>query len=261
MIRIGTSGYSYDDWVGPFYPDGTDKREFLSYYAQHFDCVEVNYTFYRMPEAGTLQAMSAKTDPGFRFVIKANREMTHEREKADATLFEQFIAALEPLREQSKFGCVLAQFPYSFGLSQANVDYLKSLRRLMHGVPVVVEFRNREWIRDETFVFLRRADFGFCCVDEPQFGSLMPPIVEATSSIGYVRFHGRNYEKWWQHDEAWERYNYLYSREELAEWVPKVRSLAEQTDETYVFFNNHYHAQAVQNAMDFAELLEEADRG
>jgi len=261
MIRIGTSGYSYNDWIGPFYPEGTDRREFLSYYAERFDCVEVNYTYYRMPDAGTLAAMSARTGPDFRFTVKATREMTHEREQADPALFEQFIAALDPLRTEGKFGCVLAQFPNSFRLSQHNVDYLKWFRRLMQGVPVVIEFRNREWIRDETFAFLRAADFGFCCVDQPKFDSLVPPIAEATSAIGYVRLHGRNYEKWWRHDEAWERYDYLYSREELAEWVPKVRALAERTEETYVFFNNHYHAQAVQNAMDFAELLDEAGQG
>ncbi|MGC9319990.1 MAG: DUF72 domain-containing protein [Armatimonadota bacterium] len=259
MIWIGTSGYSFEDWLGHFYPEGTDKRDFLDYYARHFDCVEVNYTYYRMPNAGTLEAMSAKTGPGFRFVIKANRQMTHEREEADEATFEEFIAALDPLREQNKFGCVLAQFPWSFKLNQENVDYLKALRRLMHGVPVVIEFRNREWIVDEMFEFLREAGFGYCCVDQPQFDSLIPPIAEATSNIAYVRFHGRNYEKWWEHDEAWERYDYLYSEEELRDWVPKVQELTEQTDDTYLFFNNHYHAQAVQNAMQFAEMLDDAD--
>lgn len=259
MICIGTSGYSYDDWVGPFYPEGMDKREFLGYYAERFDCIEVNYTYYRMPDATTLAAMSAKTPPDFRFVIKANQEMTHQREETDPALFEEFIAALDPLREQGKFGCVLAQFPHSFRLTQQNVDYLKQLRHLMHGVPVVVEFRNDEWIRDEMFAFLRAAHFGFCCVDQPRLAGLVPPVVEATSTIGYVRFHGRNAEKWWEHDHAWERYNYLYSREELSEWVPKVRALAEQTENTYLFFNNHYHAQAVQNAQDFADLLGESE--
>lgn len=259
MIRIGTSGYSYDDWVGPFYPEGMDRRAFLSYYAERFNCVEVNYTYYRMPAARTLAAMAAKTPAGFRFAIKANQEMTHQREEADAELFEQFIAALQPLREHSKFGCVLAQFPYSFRLNQRNLDYLKRFRRLMQGVAVVIEFRNREWIREEMFAFLREAGFGFCCVDQPRLDGLVPPVAEATSDVGYVRFHGRNASKWWHHDEAWERYNYLYSREELSEWVPKVRALAEQTEDTYVFFNNHYHAQAVQNAMEFADLLEAAD--
>ncbi len=259
MIHIGTSGFSYEDWVGPFYPEGTPKGDFLEFYAEQFDCNEVNYTYYRMPNASTLQAMSAKTPPDFRFVIKANQAMTHEGDQVEDAVFEEFIAALNPLREERKFGCVLAQFPHGFGLSQRNVDYLKRFRRLMHDVPVVVEFRNDAWLRDEMFDFLREANFGYCCVDQPQIAGLLPPRVEATSGIGYVRFHGRNAEKWRNHEHAWERYDYLYSREELQDWAPKVQSLAQQTEETYVFFNNHYNAQAVQNAQDFADLLGQAD--
>lgn len=258
MIHIGTSGYSYDDWIGPFYPEGTDKRDFLDFYARHFSCTEVNYTYYRMPDAATLGAMAAKTPPDFRFVVKTHGSMTHER-NADEADFEQFIAALDPLREEGKFICALAQFPWGFKLSQQNVDYLKRFRRMMRGVPVVIEFRNDSWIRDEMFAFLREAQFGFCCVDQPQPGGLIPPIAEATSSISYVRFHGRNADKWWKHDHAWERYDYLYSREELAAWVPNVKSIADDSAETCVFFNNHYGAQAVQNAQQFAELLDEAE--
>jgi uncharacterized protein YecE (DUF72 family) len=261
MIRIGTSGYSYEDWVGPFYPEGTPKNKFLDHYQKHFDVVEVNYTYYTMPNPRTLTAMSAKTGPTFRFVVKANRQMTHEPGEDLPGVFQEFVAALEPLRQQGKFGCVLAQFPNSFKCTKPSVQYLREFSELTAGVPVVVEFRNRGWIRDETFEFLREQDFGFCCVDQPQFDSLVPPVAEATSAISYVRFHGRNYDKWWEHEEAWERYNYLYSKEELSEWVDKVKGLAAGTEDTYLFFNNHYNAQAVQNAMDFAELLEEAGVG
>lgn len=257
MIHIGTSGYSYEDWVGPFYPEGTDKRNFLDFYARRFSCTEVNYTYYRMPNARTLGAMAAKTPPDFRFVIKTHSSMTHER-NADEADFAQFVGALEPLRESDRFICALAQFPWGFKCNQQSVDYLKHLRRMLPGLPVVVEFRNDSWVRREAFEFLREADFGFCCVDQPQLKGLIPPVAEATSAISYVRFHGRNAQKWWHHDEAWERYDYLYSREELAEWVEKVRSLAEQSEETCVFFNNHYGGQAVQNAQEFAEMLEEA---
>ncbi len=256
MIHIGTSGYSYDDWVGPFYPEGTDKRSFLDFYARHFTCTEVNYTYYRMPDAPTLEAMSAKTPPDFRFVIKAHGGMTHQRNATQAD-FDDFIAALSPLREQGKLLCTLAQFPWSFKLNQRNVDYLKHLRLMLPDLPVVIEFRNDTWMRDETFAFLREADFGFCCVDQPRLKGLIPPVTELTSSIAYVRFHGRNAKKWWRHDEAWERYDYLYSREELAEWVPKTAELASASEATCVFFNNHYSAQAVQNAMEFAEMLED----
>ncbi len=121
-----------------------------------------------------------------------------------------------------------------------------------------MEFRNVEWIRDEVFDLLRKLDLGFCCVDQPRFKNLVPPVAVATSAISYLRFHGRNYEKWWQHDEAWERYDYLYSREELTEWVEKVETLAAETETVLAFFNNHYQAQAVQNAQLFTDMLTEA---
>lgn len=262
MIYIGTSGYSYDDWVGPFYPPGLNRRDFLAYYAQRFRSVEVNYTYYRLPDARTLQAMSTKTPPSFRFAIKANQEMTHVRGKGQTDVFAQFLQALAPLREQGKFGCVLAQFPHSFKCTRANVDYLRAFRELMPAdVPTVIEFRDRSWLREETFDFLRQHGFGFCCVDQPNFPSLLPPVAALTSPIGYVRFHGRNRAKWWQHEHAWERYNYLYAPAELQEWVGKVGDLAGKAEEVYVFFNNHYNAQAVQNALQFAELLQEAGLG
>ncbi len=258
MIRIGTSGYSYDDWVGPFYPEGTDKRKFLDHYAGHFGCVEVNYTYYRMPNARTLGAMAEKTGDDFRFVVKANQEMTHDRGGDKTETFAEFIDALSPLRDSGKLGCVLAQFPSSFRCTKPNVGYLRTFHELMPDLPVVVEFRHRSWERDGTYRFLHERGMGFCCVDQPQFRNLMPPVAEVTSDIGYVRFHGRNAEKWWNHDEAWERYDYLYTKEELGEWVSKVSDVAERSEQTYLFFNNHYNAQAVQNATDFADLLEEA---
>ncbi len=260
MIYVGTSGYSYDDWVGPYYPPGTPKSRFLEYYARDFNCCEINYTFYTMPSARTLAAMGNKTPAGFKFALKAHRTMTHEREAATAEAFESFRQALEPLIEQGKFGCVLAQFPNSFKPTHQARLHLELLRRQLADVPVVLEFRTSEWARESVLEFMRAEGLGFCCVDEPRFRSLMPPMVAATSEIGYIRFHGRNYQKWWRHAEAWERYDYLYCRRELAEWLPKVQQLAEQgAKDIYIFFNNHYQAQAVQNARLFREMLQEAD--
>ncbi len=256
-ITVGTAGYSYDDWVGYFYPQGTQKRDFLSYYAQHFPLVEVNYTYYRMPEAPTLAAMSRKTSPNFQFIIKANSVLTHER-TAEAADFTAFAQALTPLEEQSKLAGVLAQFPYSFHANPDNVAYLRRFRELLPDLPIAIEFRNAKWVTERAFEFLRSLDLGFCCVDQPRFQSLMPPVAEVTSDIGYLRFHGRNYEKWFQHDEAWERYDYLYSAEELGEWVEKVAEMSQQAEQVYVVFNNHYQAQAVQNALQFTEMLQNA---
>lgn len=260
MVYIGTSGYSYDDWIGRFYPDGTPKNKFLDYYAQHFGCVEVNYTYYRMPNANTLAAMSRKTGPDFRFVVKATGELTHERTHRDEA-FAEFCEALQPLIEEGKLGCVLAQFPYSFKPSEESRDYLRYFREHLSEVRVIVEFRNARWVGPEAFELLRELDMGFCCVDEPRMGNLMPPVAEVTSEIGYLRFHGRNKEKWFKHEEAWQRYDYLYIREELEEWVEKVRQVSSAAEDTYVFFNNHYNAQAVQNASLFGDMLLEASIG
>lgn len=257
MIHLGTSGYSYADWVGPFYPEGTQSRDYLAYYARFFSAVEVDYTYYRMPAARTLAAMAGKVGPDFKFALKATSVFTHEREATEAT-FAEFLRALEPLLAEGKLACVLAQFPYSFHNTQPHRAYLAHLREGFGEVPLVVEFRNVGWINEAIFSLLRELHLGFCCVDQPRFRNLVPPVTVATADWAYVRFHGRNYEKWWQHEEAWQRYDYLYSREELAEWVPRVQQLAGEAKHTAVFFNNHYAGQAVQNALLFQEMLGEA---
>lgn len=254
MIYIGTSGFSYKDWVGPYYPAGLPKSKWLTLYAREFQACEVNFTYYRLPDARTLAAMADKTPDGFLFTVKASRELTHERE-GNEEAFPKFVQALEPLIERKKFGCVLAQFPYSFHAGAESRDYLKAFRELMAELPVVIEFRNARWLSAETFAFLEENNLGFCCVDEPHLKGLIPPVTEATSKVAYVRFHGRNAKKWWRHDEAWERYDYSYSKEELEEWTPKIRELDAKAENTFVFANNHWQAQAVDTARQLRLLL------
>ena len=254
MIYIGTSGFSYKDWVGPYYPTALPKTEWLSYYAREFHACEINFTYYRLPDVRTLAAMADKTPEGFLFTVKASKELTHERE-SNAQAFAQFVHALQPLLERGKLGCVLAQFPYSFHPGKKSRDYLRAFRELMVDLPVVIEFRNARWLSAETFALLRENDLGFCCVDEPRLKGLIPPIAEATSKVAYVRFHGRNAQKWWHHNKAWERYDYTYSREELAEGVPKIKELDAQAEDTFVFANNHWRAQAVDTARQLRLLL------
>ncbi len=256
MIRIGTSGYSYQDWIGPFYPEGMPERDMLPYYARQFDTVEVNFTYYRLPDPYTLQAMARKVPAGFLFTVKASQELTHGREKDEAP-FGRFTQALRPLQEEGKFGCILAQFPWSFRPNRQNRVYLHRVRERFGELPVVIEFRNAAWLSEETFDLLRRLQFGFCCVDEPRLKELLPPVAEATSPIAYVRFHGRNAAKWWQHEEAWERYDYTYSEEELREWLPKIRHLEQKADTVFIFANNHWKGQAVQTARQLRLLLAE----
>jgi uncharacterized protein YecE (DUF72 family) len=255
MIKIGTSGFAYDDWDGTVYPSGLPASERLAFYAREFATVEVNTTFYRVPDTRMVVGWVAKTPPGFLFSIKAYRGLTHERECPD---YEGFLAALLPLDESGKLGCVLAQFPYSFHATAANRTYLGQLKEGLKRVPVVVEFRNAGWMSQSTLDLLRELDLGFCCVDEPKLPGLLPPIAVATGPVAYVRFHGRNSAKWYDHKEAWERYDYSYTVQELREWLPKLRQLDTSASLTLVYFNNHFAGQAVRGARDLSQLLLDA---
>ena len=254
-ILVGTSGFSYKDWVGPVYPEGLPKQEWLSFYADEFSACELNFSYYRIPDSRTLDRMAAKVPEGFLFSIKAFRGITHEREDPDP-LIEQFKVALTPLLNAGKFACVLAQFPHSFHANEDNREYLHRVREGFVDLPVVVEFRSRDWISERTFDELRALNFGFCCVDQPRIRNLVPPVAVATGPVAYVRFHGRNRAKWWKHDEAWERYDYTYSDEELLEWVPKIQQLDEEAALTLVYMNNHWQGQAVGTARQLRMLME-----
>ena len=257
-VLVGTSGFSYKDWVGPVYPEGLPKSDWLRFYAQElgFRTCELNFSYYRLPAERTLQIMADKVPEGFKFTLKATRTLTHERDKATPEEFARYSAALRPLVDQGKFGCVLAQFPYSFHATAENREFLSHLREGLRDLPVVVEFRNSRWLEgDDTLALLRHLGLGFCCVDEPRLKGLMPPIAVATSGVAYVRFHGRNAEKWWRHDQAWERYDYTYDDDELREWVPKIGELAEQADVVYLYANNHWEGQSVGTARQLGLLL------
>lgn len=255
MIYIGTSGFSYTDWVGPYYPADLEKKDRLAFYAQEFKALEINFTYYRMPNARTLAGMARNVPSDFLFTVKATQEMTHTRD-ADAARFPQFIAALQPLIDQRKLGAVLAQFPSSFHNTGGNVDYLKAFRAYWGDLPVVVEFRNAQWLTEETFALLREQRLGFCCVDEPHLQGLLPPIAEVTSPIAYVRFHGRNAQKWWQHEQAYERYDYTYSQAELEEWTPRIQKLNQAAETVFVFANNHYRGQGINTARQLRLILD-----
>ena len=255
MLCLGTSGFSYTDWVGNFYPVGMPKREWLAYYAREFNTCEVNSTFYALPKPSNMEAMAEKTGGDFLFSIKANQEITHKRE-GNAAVFKAFCQVLEPVITAGKLGCILAQFPYSFGFSHHNRDYLGLFKEQLGELPVVIEFRNAQWLKSEVFDWLRQHDLGFCCVDEPQLYNLLPPLAKATSKIGYVRFHGRNSAKWWQHEHAYERYDYSYTLQELSEWLPKIRELASVAEKTFVFANNHWQGQAVNTIRQLRLMLD-----
>lgn len=255
QILVGTSGYSYRDWIGPFYPLGLPEREMLSYYAQEFPFVEVNFSYYRLPTARTLAGMARKVPPTFTFTVKAYQSLTHTRGETVDEDAKKFRLALAPLAEQGKLGAVLLQFPYSFHHTAANREHLARLRDLLTDVPLVVEFRNRGWLAESVWELLTSLGMGYTCVDEPRLKGLVGGVVRCTAPVAYVRFHGRNAAKWWQHEQAYERYDYLYGEDELRDWLPGIASLAGRATRVFVAFNNHYQGQAVQNARMLLRLL------
>jgi uncharacterized protein YecE (DUF72 family) len=255
VFYCGTSGFSYDDWIGIYYPAGLPRKNWLSYYAQEFNALELNSTYYALPAVTTMESLTRKTGGGFLFSVKANREITHTRDHAEDAC-KSFIRILQPLVEAGKLGCVLAQFPYSFGFTSANGDYLRRLGDWLQGYPLVIEFRNSAWLNSETRGWMVSQGIGFCCVDEPQLPRLMPPVAEVTGDNGYIRFHGRNAARWWRHEQAWERYDYTYSQPELEEWLPKIRLVSAAAQNTFIFANNHWRGQAVDTIRQVRSMLD-----
>jgi len=262
-IRIGTSGFQFNDWKGVIYPRGLPDRDVLTYYEKvlGFDTLEVNYTYYRLPSPSTMERMVQKTSDKFEFVVRSFKEMTHEiwEDESRKTLrdtseiFKKFKEGIIPMLDAGRLGCVLIQFPSFFWPKRDNFEYIERCHKWMMDVPLVIEFRNRAWVKESTFSFLRSNELGFCVVDEPQLSRLMPFIPETTSRIGYVRLHGRN--KNWFEASREERYNYSYSEKELQEFSAPMREISENTVKTYVFFNNCHAGYAAKNGLMMKRIL------
>jgi uncharacterized protein YecE (DUF72 family) len=255
-VLVGTCGYSYKDWIGPFYPERTKPGEMLPFYARRFSAVEIDSTYYRIPSSATFASMAKRTPPDFRFSVKVPGSLTHVVAQAqgvtdDARLFRENLA---PLVQSGKLAAALMQFPQSFRPSTSSEAYLRELREALPGISLVAEFRSREWQRAQTLDLLAELQIAWCNVDEPQFAGLLRPSSDVVGPLGYVRLHGRNYKKWFRGDAA-ERYEYSYSVEELAPWTARVADIAAQACQTYVFFNNHRFGQAAGNAQTFARML------
>lgn len=255
MIYLGTSGFKYEDWKGTFYPAGLSEREWLPFYASHFDSLEINSTYYQLLHPATFYRMGQKVPEGFLFTVKAYRTLTHEIGPGSEADLAAFLESIRPLRDSGKLGCLIAQFPNSFRANSDTRSYLAHLRQSCGDLPLAVEFRHRGWANAEAIDFLRREGMAFVCVDEPKLPTLMPPLAVATAEFGYIRFHGRNAGTWWRSKEAKQRYDYLYSEEELREWLPKIKGLSSQVGRVYLFMNNHPRAQAVANALELKGML------
>jgi uncharacterized protein YecE (DUF72 family) len=255
VIHIGTSGYSYKDWVGPVYPDGTKTAEMLEAYSERFSTVELNFTYYGMPTKRGMQGMADKTPEGFQFFVKANKATTHEFDRGGAV---PFLKALAPLQETQKLAGVLCQFPNSFKNDERSRRYIAEIKEDFEGHNVVIEFRDQSWENDAVYGFLERLNLGYCAVDEPALPGLVRAVPRVTSSSGYIRFHSRDAKKWYGGDGK-ERYNYNYSEAELREWLLRTQEMETdpKSENLFVFFNNCHAGHAAVNALQFQEMLRE----
>jgi uncharacterized protein YecE (DUF72 family) len=254
-IAIGTSGYSYKDWIGHFYPVGTKESDFLELYGREFGYVELNFSYYAMPAPNLTANMAKKTANGFLFGIKAHKSLTHEIDPASVEDGAgQFKKGIQPLADEGKLGAVVFQFPYSFHYTPENRLHLDKLLGLFEGYPNAVEFRNSEGLRDSVFDALGERNAALVNVDEPDLPKLLPPSDRVTSFLAYVRFHGRNKREWWTGSNV-SRYDYLYTEAELVEWLPRIQRMIEAARILIIAFNNHYKAQAVKNATQLKGIL------
>lgn len=258
MIYVGTCGFSYKEWIGCFYPAKIKPAEMLPFYARLFRAVEIDSSYYGVPSPHAVESMAARTPANFRFSFKLPQTVTHAP-NASARLHDDAVAfrdCLEPMRSAGKLACALAQFPNAFKPGAAAADYLKRIAEAFEEIPLVFEFRNRLWKQPETTALLRVLDVGYCNVDMPQLEGLLEPSAEVTSSVGYVRFHGRNAREWWRGSNV-TRYDYAYSPEELVPWTDRVAEIDAQAAQTYAFFNNHANGRAAQDAEMLTALLAE----
>lgn len=271
-LRIGTSGWSYPSgrgtWNGIFYPARDERpRAFdeLRFYAERFNTVEVNSTFYGQPRAAVSLGWVRRTPDDFRFSVKLYQKFTHPRMAVDRTAITRadidlFKAGIEPLAASGRLGALLAQFPPSFHDAPEARDYLDWLLRTFGGYAAAVELRHRSWSdqTDQTHALLDAHGAAWVQIDEPKFdSSIRQDFAPGQAPLMYVRLHGRNAAQWWEHEEAEDRYNYFYREEELAPIADRVRAARAQGRMAYLYLNNHFSAQAVANATTLRRLLDD----
>jgi len=282
-VRIGTSGWSYPSgkgkWNGLFYPAtrskraGTDQFDELRFYAEHFDTVEVNTTFYGQPRQDVTRGWASKTPAGFEFSLKLYQKFTHPKMFKDAALkrapgaegalldllaevtqsdIDDFRAGIDPLASAGKVGALLAQFPPSFKDTAQSRDYLAQLLRAFADYPVAVELRHKSWSDaiGETLSLLNAFGAAWVQIDEPKFRfSIRQNYLPNVTSFYYMRLHGRNAAQWWRHDKSEDRYNYLYTAGELQEFSETAKAAKELVKKSYLYTNNHFSSKSVVNAV------------
>jgi uncharacterized protein YecE (DUF72 family) len=277
-LRIGTSGWSYPaghgTWNGIFYPStvkgrrrkGEAKPKFdeLAYYAEHFDTVEVNTTFYGQPKAAVARTWAARTPSDFEFSLKLIRTLTHADipgvPPLDLEAIDEYRRGIEPLASSGKIGALLAQFPPSFKQTPESQDYLHGLLQRFRDYPMAVELRHRSWSDDfgSTVSLLNSHNAAMTQIDEPKFKvSIRQNQLPNISGFYYMRLHGRNAQQWWKHDKSEDRYNYLYSANELKPFAGTADAARRLVKKLYLYFNNHFASKAVANAVMIKKQLGE----
>ncbi|MCK5127370.1 MAG: DUF72 domain-containing protein [candidate division Zixibacteria bacterium] len=252
-VRIGTSGYSFDDWRGNFYPGQIQKGKMLDHYQAYFNTVEINSTYYRIPHPAIMYNIVKKTKPEFDFFIKANQNLTHHRQDFEQPA-EEFLECIRPMVDTNQLKGIIAQYPWSFKYSPRNLEYLRLCRELMMPHPFFIEFRHDSWLRQETFAMMKSEGIHNISVDGPRLRGLLPPELTTTTDTAYIRLHGRNSEHWWNGGAL--RYDYNYNEDELQEWKNKIDKLQQTVKKTYIFFNNCHLGQAVKNARQLMQMFE-----
>ncbi|HXG58940.1 MAG TPA: DUF72 domain-containing protein [Thermoanaerobaculia bacterium] len=255
-VRIGPAGWSYKDWEGVVYPPHGSRFDPLGYLASFFDTIEINSPFYRIPPVTYARSWVRRVafNPRFRFTTKVFRGFTHEQAALRGEDVKAFRDYLDPLQEGGRLGSVLLQFPWSFKDGEESRARLVAVFDALEGYPRALEVRHASFQHDDFFRFLEDHDVAWVNIDQPLFHDSVRPADTVTGPLAYVRLHGRNYEKWFTHEESWERYDYLYTPEELGPWVERVRKMAEKRD-VYVITNNHFRGQAIVNACDLQVAL------
>ncbi len=273
MFRIGTCSWTDQTLLkcGRFYP-ATSKtaEERLRFYAEHFDTVEVDSSYYHLPAERNSHLWIERTPETFTFNIKAYKALTlHERgRKADELEWQMFASAIRPLSLVNKLGYVLFQFPPWFQYTDENKQYILECRERLAEFRLAIQFRHASWMSSreqaiETLSFLKEHNLPYVAVDEPQFArrSSIPPVAAATASdIAVVRFNGRNLDNWFARNiPVYERFRYLYNGEELGEWIPKIYRLAAKAASLYIMFNNCFEDDAIVNAKEVLTALKDLD--
>ena len=259
-ILIGPAGWSYPDWFGYVYPTARSKDfHETTYLSEFFDTIEINTSFYHplRPEHAATWLERVAANPAFLFTAKLWQKFTHE--PSATTDDEKAVrAGFDILQKAGRLGAVLLQFPFSFHSTKETISYLAALLNRFADYPLAVELRHASWQSSETLSVLRQHHAAFCNIDQPVIGRSREPSAESTSSVGYVRLHGRRYDTWFTDDPAspaHERYNYLYSAEELDPWVCRIRNIAKHSPNTFVVTNNHFQGKAVVNALQLISIL------